>query len=147
MIYPMPLNMADTLVTSVVGSAKQRKGPSYFQERKQGDSLGFCKTKSILRTRTPWRELGLFSLLSVQSSSKLLELQQGRWSFTIPLWSQRWVESHILSARLAQMLLSCASLCLSYTSHNWSSELCLIPGPYTPHICHLLWVRSLKLGQ
>lgn len=121
--HPVPLNVAGALLTGAVGSAERRKQPSYFQQRKRGDSLGFCRTKSALIARTPRREPGLPSRLSVCGALfKLVELQQGRWSFAVPLWSQRGVKSHILSVRLAQTLSSCASSCQSCTSHDRCSE-------------------------
>lgn len=121
--HPMPLNMAGALLTRAVGSAERRKRPNYFQQRKRGDNLGFCRTKSALRARTPRREPGLPSRSSVCGALfKLVELQQGRWSFTVPPWSQRCVKSHILTVRLAQTLSSCASSCQSCTSHDRCSE-------------------------
>lgn len=57
----MPLNMTGTRVTRAVRPAELKKQPSYFQERKRGDNLGFAD--SVLIGRTPQRVMAAFVLI------------------------------------------------------------------------------------
>lgn len=63
MTHPMPLNMAGTLVTRAVGPAKQRKQPSYFQERKRSDNLGFADKEHPDSQNSPKRVMTAFALI------------------------------------------------------------------------------------
>lgn len=63
MTHPMPLNMAGTLVTRAVGPAKQRKQPSYFQERKRRDNLGFADKEHPDSQNSPKRVMTAFALI------------------------------------------------------------------------------------
>jgi len=59
----VPPNVAGALVTRAEGSAKRGEQPGYFQWRKRGDNLGFCRTKSALIARTPQRAMTAFTLI------------------------------------------------------------------------------------
>lgn len=125
--------MAGALVTRAEGSAKRGEQPGYSHWRKRGDNLGFCRTKTALITRTPQRATTAFMLICV-SFFNLVELQQGRWSSTIPPWSQRCVKPHILSVRLSHA----PALCLVVPElHFPQLRLRTVPRSRTPRASDL----------